>query len=77
MTTRRQAEPRPAPVARGTARFQFIREVVSELRKVVWPTREEATRLTVMVIVVSCAVGIVLGIIDIGFSVLIRSVLIG
>ncbi len=75
MTTRRQADPRPAPVARPV-RFQFFREVVSELRKVVWPTREEATRLTIMVIVVAGAIGALLGVIDIAFSFLIRSVLI-
>ena len=56
--------------------FQFIREVISELRKVVWPTREEATRLTVMVIVVAASVGVLLGIIDFAFSLLIRNVLI-
>jgi len=77
MTTRRQANPRPATLPRTSDRFQFPREVVSELKKVVWPTREEAMRLTFMVVVVSGALGIILGIIDILFSVLVRSVLIG
>ena len=75
MATSRPADQRPAGGG-PPARFQFIREVVSELRKVVWPTREEATRLTVMVIVVAAAVGILLGIIDFGFALLIRKVLI-
>lgn len=75
MATRRQAEPQ-RPAAAPPARFQFIREVISELRKVVWPTREEATRLTVMVVVVAAVVGILLGATDIGFSLLVRKVLI-
>ncbi len=58
-------------------RLGFLSEVASELRKVVWPTREEATRLTVMVIVVAVTVGVALGLIDIGFASLVRGVLIG
>lgn len=37
-----------------------IRETRSELRKVIWPTREEATRLTVVVIVISIIIGLIL-----------------
>ena len=74
MATSRQADQQQTPAT--AVRFQFIREVVSELRKVVWPTREEATRLTIMVIVVAGAVGVLLGVIDIGFSLLVRKVLI-
>jgi len=46
----------------------YIREVISELRKVVWPTREETRRLTTMVIAVAVTVGIFLGAIDLGFT---------
>ena len=74
MATTRQTDQRPA--TQPAIRFQFIREVVSELKKVVWPTREEATRLTIMVFVVAGTVGILLGVIDIGFSLLVRKVLI-
>jgi len=78
VTTQRQAEPRPALAPRA-ARFRwgFLQEVVSELQKVAWPSREEATRLTVMVVVVSVAVGIALGLIDLGFSALVRAVFVG
>ncbi|MBV9120362.1 MAG: preprotein translocase subunit SecE [Chloroflexi bacterium] len=41
--------------------FQFVRECRIELRKVVWPTRQEATRLTLIVIGVSTGVGLILG----------------
>ncbi|NTU81702.1 MAG: preprotein translocase subunit SecE [Chloroflexales bacterium] len=37
-----------------------IRETRSELRKVVWPTREETTRLTIVVIVISLLIGLIL-----------------
>ena len=75
MATGRQTE-QQRPAAAPAARFQFIREVISELKKVVWPTREEATRLTVMVIVVAATVGVLLGLIDFGFSLLVRKLLI-
>ena len=48
--------------------FRFFGEVYSELRRVTWPTREETTRLTVMVLAVAAAVGVFLGLVDIGFS---------
>jgi len=35
--------------------------IIAELRKVVWPTRQETANLTVVVLVVSIAVGIFLG----------------
>jgi preprotein translocase subunit SecE len=37
-----------------------VRETRSELRKVVWPTREETIRLTVVVIVISALIGLIL-----------------
>ena len=37
---------------------RFLQEAVSELRKVTWPTLEQTRNLTVLVFVVSLAVGI-------------------
>jgi preprotein translocase SecE subunit len=79
MTTRRQGEQRSAPILNrpsGSVRFRFFAEVVSELRKVVWPSREEATRLTIMVVFIAVAVGLALGLLDLAFSAFIRNVLI-
>ena len=45
-----------------------ITEIVSELRRVTWPTYEETFRLSVMVIAVAAAVGAFLGAVDLGFS---------
>ena len=36
--------------------FRFIGEVVSELKKVTWPSRQETTRLTLLVIAVSVVI---------------------
>ncbi len=48
--------------------IRFFGEVISELRKVTWPTRQETTRLTILVLVVSIVIGALLGVIDIGFA---------
>jgi preprotein translocase subunit SecE len=37
-----------------------FRRVIAELRKVVWPTRDETIRLTIVVIIVSVAIGLFL-----------------
>ena len=42
----------------------FLKEVGDELKKVVWPTRDEVIRLTAVVIIVSLIVGVYLGGID-------------
>jgi preprotein translocase subunit SecE len=47
---------------------RFVRDIISELKKVTWPTREETLRLTFAVVVVSVAIGLSLGGIDIGFN---------
>jgi len=47
---------------------RYIGEIAAELKKVVWPTRAETRRLTVMVIIIAGSVGIFLGIADYGFT---------
>ena len=60
---------RPGTGVRGQPTgLRFFGEVVSELRKVTWPSRQETTRLTMLVLVVSVIIGAILGVIDIGFS---------
>ncbi|NOQ43073.1 MAG: preprotein translocase subunit SecE [Dehalococcoidia bacterium] len=46
----------------------YVGEVISELKKVVWPTREETRRLTVMVIIIAGSIGVFLAVWDYGFS---------
>jgi len=46
----------------------YVGEVISELKKVVWPTREETRRLTVMVIIIAGSIGVFLAVWDYGFT---------
>jgi preprotein translocase subunit SecE len=43
---------------------KYFGETIGELRKVTWPTRKEATNLTMIVIVVVIAMGLFLGGLD-------------
>ena len=54
--------------ARRAVSFRIFGEVVGEIRRVTWPTRQETMRLTLMVISVAVVIGIFLGIVDLGFS---------
>jgi len=49
-------------------RFRFFGDTIGELRKVVWPTRQEAIRLSIIVIILTIVLGIILGALDYGFS---------
>jgi preprotein translocase subunit SecE len=44
---------------------QFFYDTRSELRKVVWPSREQAINLTALVIGVSIAVAAFVGVVDV------------
>lgn len=39
-------------------------DLLSELKKVSWPTKEETLRLTIVVVVISLIIGLYIGIID-------------
>jgi len=59
---------------------RFIRaagEVIGELRKVVWPSRPEAARLTGIVLVVTIIFGVILGALDYGFAELAGKIFLG
>jgi preprotein translocase subunit SecE len=54
------------------ALVRYYRETLGELKKVVWPTREEAIRLTWIVLVVITIMALILGSADYLFSQLFR-----
>ncbi len=54
----------------------FFTGIWAELKKVVWLSRREAAYLTMIVLIVAIAAGIVLGLFDYGFSTLIDKLLI-
>ena len=62
---------------KGRKRFRFFRDTISELRKVVWPTRQETIRLTLIVLAVCIVVVIILFAIDYGFTELAKKVFLG
>lgn len=57
------------------SRFKFVGEIIAELKKVVWPPRQQIIYLTIVVVLVTIALGAILGTIDWGFSHLIHDVI--
>ncbi|HIP43193.1 MAG TPA: preprotein translocase subunit SecE [Aquifex aeolicus] len=53
----------------------FLTGVKDELKRVIWPRRELATKATISVIIFSLVVGIYLWILDIGFTKIISFIL--
>jgi len=47
---------------------QFFKDVVSEFKRVQWPTRDATIRSTSVVVAVSLAIALYLGIADLGLS---------
>ncbi|MBE0430423.1 MAG: preprotein translocase subunit SecE [Dehalococcoidia bacterium] len=72
---RKASDARSAPAKKS--RFSFFAEVVPELRKAHWPSRQEALRLSVLVLIVCATVGAILGALDYGFFRLFADLLLG
>jgi len=51
---------------------RYLKETRAELRKVSWPTRQQATNLTLIVLAVTVAMAIFLGAVDLIFAEIIR-----
>ena len=47
---------------------RYIKEVRKEMKHIIWPTRQETIRLTVLVLVGSAIVGVLLALFDFGFT---------
>ena len=76
--TPRQTRGAKPPTQRRGFRIKvpsFLEDVFAELRKVTWPTRQETAYLTMVVIIVAVAAGIVLGLVDVVFNWLIDKAL--
>jgi preprotein translocase subunit SecE len=54
---------------------RWVEDIVSELRKVTWPTRHETVNLTIVGLVVAVIIGFILGGIDVFFNWLISHTL--
>jgi preprotein translocase subunit SecE len=65
---------RPAKKPERTTPVLFVRQVIAELRKVIWPTRKElVTYTTVAIVFILVMTGLVTGL-DTGFSYLITKI---
>ena len=68
-TSRRpQREPRESRGAASLLRPRWATDIISELQKVTWPTRETTWYLTLVVLIVAVAFGIFLGGVDMFFN---------
>ncbi len=47
---------------------KFIKEAIQELKKVTWPTRQTALKMTIGVIIISAAFALFIGAVDIGLT---------
>ena len=68
---------RSATTKRSGSRFRFITETIAELKKVVWLSRREVTYLTVLVLIVAITAGLILGVLDYGFTRLVNDIFLG
>jgi preprotein translocase subunit SecE len=59
------------------SRFRFFGETISELKKVTWLTRREIVYLTTLVLITAAVAGLILGVLDYGFSELVEQVFLG
>ena len=77
-TAASKAKKAPAPQGQPKKRrLAFFTDVVNELRKVIWPSRQETTRLTLIVIGICLIMALILGLLDYGFSELVAKVFLG
>jgi preprotein translocase, secE subunit len=54
---------------------QFLRETKAELKKVVWPSREDVVSSVIVVIISTVLIAIVLGLLDFGFTQVFRAIM--
>lgn len=76
--SRPQRQPEPQPDQKPKSVWARLadrwRDVVAEIRKITWPTREETRNLTVVVIGISAVVGIALSVVDTILSFLVSQI---
>ncbi|MFA5134458.1 MAG: preprotein translocase subunit SecE [Patescibacteria group bacterium] len=55
--------------------ISYIKESKEELKKVIWPSRKETTKFTLLVIGISIATAIFLGTLDFGLNIVLEKVI--
>lgn len=66
------ADAKPKIVARIT---EYFKDTRGEIRKVSWPTRPQATKLTLIVLAVTAVMAMFLGALDFVFATLVRLII--
>jgi preprotein translocase subunit SecE len=66
-----KTESRSGFLSKDNPILRYLKETRAEVRKVSWPTRKEALRLTLVVLAVTVSMAIILGALDYVFSQLI------
>jgi preprotein translocase subunit SecE len=56
--------------------INYLTAARAEIAKVTWPNRRQTLRLTIVVIIFSIAMAVILGTIDLGFSALLKKVIV-
>ena len=75
MTATRTDSPAARPAKqRGGKPVRFVREAVSEMRKVLWPSRREMTTYTVVVMIFVVIMVTVVALLDLGLAKLVIAV---
>jgi len=64
-----------ASPAKKKSKLSFFPEALEELKKAHWPTRQEALRLSLLVVIVCAVMGAILGGLDYGFAKLLGGLL--
>jgi preprotein translocase subunit SecE len=67
-TTKRSDKPSHSPKKKQNRVAKWWRSTIGELRKVSWPTPQEAWRLTKVVLIVVFVMAAILGLLDFVFS---------
>ena len=61
--------------AKGSAFFSLCLDARAEIRKVVWPTRQETTQTTMIVLVVVLVVALLLWLLDTGLNAIVSGII--
>ena len=56
--------------------IKYLKEVKTELGKVIWPKKEQVIKLTLIVFIISGAIGLYVGILDFSFTKLLELLLV-
>lgn len=51
---------------------KFFKEIRNELKKVIWPTREQLTNNTITVLLATLVVGVIIWVVDFGLTKLVE-----